>query len=82
VNILDSIKAAFDGKSVPRKNIALRKAHDEIARLQQALDDVVNPLESIRRYAKENGRELASSAWSIANNLHFVQNIAKTARSS
>jgi chromosome segregation ATPase len=35
-DILDQLRAAFDNDSVPRKNIALRKAHDEIERLTEA----------------------------------------------
>lgn len=36
-DILDQIRAAFDGEDGPRKNLALRKAHDEIELLRVAL---------------------------------------------
>lgn len=76
---LDDIQAAFFGDDVPRKNIALRKAHDEIVRLKAALTDVTKPLEYIRRHAEADGNKLSNMAYSIANDLHFVQKIAKDA---
>lgn len=36
-DILDQIRSAFDGEDIPRKNLALRKAHDEIELLRVAL---------------------------------------------
>ncbi|THV13765.1 hypothetical protein [Rhizobium rhizophilum] len=36
-DILDQIRSAFDGEDTPRKNLALRKAHDEIELLRVAL---------------------------------------------
>jgi hypothetical protein len=57
----------------------VREAADEIERLRLVLSDVVNPLENLRRYAAERGQTLNSSAYSIANNLGFVQEIAKEA---
>jgi hypothetical protein len=37
-DILDQLRAAFDGDDIPRKNIALRKAHDEIKRLHAEVE--------------------------------------------
>ena len=37
-DILDTLRAAFDGDCVPNKNIALRKAHDEITELNAKLE--------------------------------------------
>lgn len=51
----------------------------EIERLRMALTDVVNPLGNLRRYAEENGTTLNGGAYGIANNLGFVQRIAKAA---
>lgn len=62
-----------------QKNIALRKAHDEIRRLQGALRDVQNPLEYLRRYAAGEGAKLNGNACAIANELGFVQRIAREA---
>lgn len=76
---LDDIQAAFFGDDVPRKNIALRKAHDEIVRLKAALTDVTKPLEYLRRHAEADGNKLSGMAYSIANDLHFVQKIAQDA---
>ena len=66
--------------------IALEKAWEgnrerqaEIERLRLALQDVVNPLANLRRYAEEQNSTLVSGAYSIANNLNFVQQIAKAA---
>jgi hypothetical protein len=36
-DIADRVRSAFDGEDVARKNIALRQAHDHIARLRAAL---------------------------------------------
>ncbi len=36
-DVLDQIRSAFDGEDTPRKNLALRKAHDEIELLRVAL---------------------------------------------
>ncbi len=66
-------------EDVPKKNIALRRAHDEIARLRQALSDVKNPVEYCRRHAEANGTKLNGMAYSIANDLHFVQKLASDA---
>lgn len=57
----------------------VREAADEIERLRLALNDVVNPLGNLRRYAEERGTTLNGSAYSVANNLGFVQNVAKEA---
>lgn len=55
------------------------EAADEIERLRLALTDVTNPLGNLKRYAEERGTTLNGSAYSIANNLSFVQRIAKEA---
>ena len=36
-DILVQIRSAFDGEDAPKKNLALRKAHDEIELLRVAL---------------------------------------------
>jgi len=36
-DVLDQIRLAFDGDDTPKKNLALRKAHDEIELLRVAL---------------------------------------------
>lgn len=36
-DILDQIRSAFDGEDTPKKNLALRKANDEIELLRVAL---------------------------------------------
>jgi hypothetical protein len=51
----------------------------EIKRLRVALADVVNPLENLLRYAEESGTTLSGDAYGIANNLGFVQRIARAA---
>jgi hypothetical protein len=38
--ILDQLRAAFDGDDVPRKNVALRRAHDEISRLEAKVSEL------------------------------------------
>ncbi|MBY0618436.1 hypothetical protein [Sphingomonas ursincola] len=51
----------------------------EIARKDAALRDVVNPLGHLRRYAESQGHRLSGEAFQIANNLGFVQDIARKA---
>ena len=51
----------------------------EIARLRGALGDVVDPIEHLRRYAESRGSKLNGNAYSIGNNLAFVQQIARDA---
>jgi chromosome segregation ATPase len=51
----------------------------ENERLRAALRDVINPLGSIRRDAESRGLKLSGMAYSIANDLGFVQKIAKDA---
>ena len=46
---------------------------------RQALQDVVNPLQYLQREADKGGRKLSGAAYMIANDLHFVQGIAKNA---
>jgi hypothetical protein len=54
----------------------------ENARLRGALEDVVNPLNVLKREAERAGCSLNGMAYSIANDLHFVQNIARLALST
>lgn len=56
-----------------------RERQAEIERLRLALTDVVNPLGNLKRYAEERDSTLVGGAYSIANNLNFVQQIAKAA---
>lgn len=42
MSILEELRAAFDGDSVPKKNIQLRKAYDEIKRLLAALQAIAD----------------------------------------
>lgn len=57
----------------------IAKLKDENARLRLALEDVVNPLDNLRRYAESQGGKLNGMAYGIANNLGFVQEIARKA---
>jgi len=50
-------------------------------RLRQALTDVVNPLGALKRHADAQGGRLNEMAHSVANNLGYVQDIAKRALS-
>lgn len=51
----------------------------DVQRLTQALTDVANPIEYLRRHAEADGNRLNGMAYSIANDLHFVQKIARDA---
>ena len=51
----------------------------DIARLRGGLEDVANPIEHLRRYAESRGSKLNGGAYSIGNNLAFVQQIARDA---
>jgi hypothetical protein len=42
---IDFLRSAFAGDSVPEKNIALRKAHDEIERLRAGIAGARDSLE-------------------------------------
>lgn len=53
----------------------------ESERLRAALRDVIDPLGSIRRDAESRGLKLNGMAYSVANDLGFVQKIAKDALS-
>lgn len=59
---------------------ALISRDNEIRRLRQALEDVVNPLAAMVREL-EPDQKLNGMAYSIANNLGHVQRIAKIALS-
>jgi hypothetical protein len=60
----------------------IRAWHDEIERLTQALQDVLNPLGKIVRAAEARNAELSGQAYGIANSLSYVQGIARDALSS
>jgi hypothetical protein len=51
----------------------------EIERLRQALQDVVNPIGALQRYAEAEGAKLSGAAHSIANDLGYLQGIARDA---
>lgn len=51
----------------------------EVARLREALTDVVNPLGRMRRMAAAQGAQLSEVAYAIANDIHYVQDIARAA---
>ena len=52
----------------------------ELDRLRWALEDVVDPVGHLRRYAEEQGRELdGGAAYRVGNDLAFVQGIARKA---
>lgn len=51
----------------------------EIKRLRQALGDVINPIENLKRLAEQKGAVLNGNAYTIANSLSFVQSIARDA---
>lgn len=53
--MLENIRSAFEGDSVPKKNAALRKAHDEIVRLRGVLNDAQKPLGHHGREADKEG---------------------------
>ena len=57
----------------------ISRLHSEIARLREALEDVVNPLGNLKRYADKEGSQLNGMAYSIANDLSFVQELARKA---
>lgn len=68
--------------------LALETQAAEIARLrgllgeaEAGLEDVINPLRKIQRDAAEQGARLSGMAYAVANNLHFVRDIARTALS-
>ena len=68
-----------DAVSAVARHHAARITHDEIRRLQGALRGVQNPLEYLRRYAASEGTKLNGNAYAIANDLGFVQRIAREA---
>lgn len=49
------------------------------ARLVQALKDVIDPMGYLKHQAEAAGSQLSGMAYSIANDLHFVQSIARQA---
>jgi len=68
---------AMEGLRVLAPRIAELEA--EVARLREALGDIVNPLAAMQRRAEVEGCRLSGMAYSIATDLGFVQNIARTA---
>jgi hypothetical protein len=61
--LLSELRAAFEGATVAEKNIALRRAYDEIEWLQETLDE-----ERERNYTAPQVRDLLERAASIAFN--------------
>ncbi|ODP39239.1 hypothetical protein [Sphingomonas turrisvirgatae] len=57
---------------------ALSQAQAREKALRAGLEDVVNPLGKLRREAEADGAQLCGLAYSIANDLNFVQQIART----
>lgn len=55
----------------------LHNANLEIARLTAALVAISNPLEYLKQQADQQGKEPSPQAYSIANDLGFVQGIAR-----
>ena len=51
----------------------------EIERLRHALQDVVDPIRVLLRYAEAEGAKLSDAAYSIANDIGYVQGIARDA---
>lgn len=56
-----------------------QQAEARAEELVAALEDVINPLANLKRYAVAKDCQLSGAAYSIANDLHFVQGIARTA---
>ena len=54
-------------------------AADEIERLRAALEEIVNPLAAMQNRARAEGRQLSGMAYSIANSVSYLQDIAKQA---
>lgn len=52
---------------------------ERLKRLEAALKDVCNPIEKLRRDAEAQGRKLSGMAYSVGNDLGFVQSIARAA---
>ena len=66
---------------ISEQHATIEAQASQIASLTAALQDVFNPLRKLERDAKAQGRQLNSMAYSIANDLHFVQSIAAEALS-
>lgn len=45
----------------------------------QALRDIVEPIDYLRRYAEARGRHLGGAAYHIASSPHFLRQIAREA---
>lgn len=54
-----------------------REAVERLRHLEKALNDVVSPMAALKRYADLKGARLNRMAYEVANNLGFVQGIAK-----
>jgi uncharacterized protein YPO0396 len=56
-----------------------RKIEAENARLRAALDEIIDPIAGLRRRAEAEGGKLNGMAWSIANSINHLQQIARAA---
>lgn len=70
----DELVAAWNTRTA-----AEATSRQEVERLREALQDVVSPLAYLQRYAKAEGRQISGQAYAIANDLAFVQDIARAA---
>lgn len=52
---------------------------EEIARLREALEEIVNPLATMKLRAEAEGKKLSGMAWEIARTPSYLQGIAKEA---
>ena len=52
---------------------------EENARLREALEDVINPLGYIQRYAAKRGQKLSDMAYAVANDPGTIRQIARKA---
>lgn len=73
----DTVRTRCAERDEARKALAASEARR--GELEAALTDIANPLAMLERDAEAQGRVLGGRAWDIANNLHFVQGIAKAA---
>jgi hypothetical protein len=53
--------------------------HNEVSRLCQALQDVVDPFGKLKRDAEAQGAKLSGMAYQIGNSQSYIQGIAKDA---
>lgn len=57
----------------------LTEARAEIARYREALEEVADPIQAMRRRAEAEGSRLSGMAYSISNDIHYVKEIARAA---